>query len=212
MDVISEASPPARISFLKHELQAHQDEGGRAQNFLIAMRAACVGRTLFVTSGDGNQPRRVGLVPADSRPADAVVILKGGAWPFVLRPTGEEVSGEPMYNLVGPAYVHGIMHGEEEAAKKTRPGSHAIDILRMVEECRWSTQGARCLQLHHLHSTRSVRICSSLVSACRTCRTVLARAETPRTRTPEATSPISRPSCGTSPERRVERQHPLYSG
>ncbi|KAK4506663.1 hypothetical protein PRZ48_000395 [Zasmidium cellare] len=42
---------------------------------------------------------------AATKPGDAVVILKGGARPFVLRAEGKK------WRIVGDAYVHGIMHG-----------------------------------------------------------------------------------------------------
>ena len=40
------------------------------------------------------------------RVGDVVVILYGGRFPFILRPNGEE------HELVGYAFVHGIMKGE----------------------------------------------------------------------------------------------------
>jgi hypothetical protein len=49
----------------------------------------------------------VRLVPAHSRPGDIVCIIFGADVPFVLRDVGE---GE--YQLIGEAYVFGIMDGE----------------------------------------------------------------------------------------------------
>jgi hypothetical protein len=49
----------------------------------------------------------VGLVPAHSRPGDIVCIIFGADVPFILRNVGE---GE--YQLIGEAYVFGIMDGE----------------------------------------------------------------------------------------------------
>ena len=48
----------------------------------------------------------IGLGPPHCRPGDIVCILFGGEVPFVLRPV------EGRYQLVGDAYVHGIMEGE----------------------------------------------------------------------------------------------------
>ena len=48
----------------------------------------------------------IGLGPPHCRPGDLVCILFGGEVPFVLRPVGGR------YQLVGDAYVHGIMEGE----------------------------------------------------------------------------------------------------
>lgn len=46
------------------------------------------------------------LVPGDAREGDQVFILKGGRVPIVLREKGEN------WEVVGEAYVHGIMEGE----------------------------------------------------------------------------------------------------
>jgi len=45
-------------------------------------------------------------VPYTTEVGDFIVVLAGGDYPFVLRPTGDH------YRLVGPCYVHGIMDGE----------------------------------------------------------------------------------------------------
>jgi hypothetical protein len=49
----------------------------------------------------------VGLTPAHSRPGDIVCIIFGVTVPFVLRDVGK---GE--YQLIGEAYMFGIMDGE----------------------------------------------------------------------------------------------------
>lgn len=53
----------------------------------------------------------MGLVPYDSVPGDSIVLIDGGAVPFVVRGCGD---AERPYitTLVGECYVHGIMHGE----------------------------------------------------------------------------------------------------
>ncbi|KAH7369985.1 hypothetical protein BKA65DRAFT_487486, partial [Rhexocercosporidium sp. MPI-PUGE-AT-0058] len=48
----------------------------------------------------------MGLGPAGMLPGDRVFTLIGGDVPFAIRPVGEE------FELVGEAYVHGIMDGE----------------------------------------------------------------------------------------------------
>ena len=48
----------------------------------------------------------VGLAPFHSDPADVICVLYGCVVPFVLRKNGLR------YNLIGEAYVHGIMDGE----------------------------------------------------------------------------------------------------
>ncbi|KAM5344500.1 hypothetical protein ACJ41O_013036 [Fusarium nematophilum] len=57
----------------------------------------------------------VGLGPAYMVAGDVVAIFYGLPVPFVLRPQAEEKSqekGRQMYQLIGEAYVHGIMDGE----------------------------------------------------------------------------------------------------
>ncbi len=59
-------------------------------------------RHLFITAN-----KRLGCGPKSARPGDEVWILAGGRVPYILRPAGDQE-----YELVGEAYVHGIMHGE----------------------------------------------------------------------------------------------------
>ncbi|ETS86705.1 hypothetical protein PFICI_00533 [Pestalotiopsis fici W106-1] len=51
------------------------------------------------------------LVPPETREGDSIALLKGGQVPFVLRHTLK--SGIAGWELIGPCYVHGIMHGEQ---------------------------------------------------------------------------------------------------
>ena len=46
------------------------------------------------------------LIPSTARAGDTVLVAYGGLTPFVVRAVGQE------YELLGPAYVHGIMDGE----------------------------------------------------------------------------------------------------
>ena len=46
------------------------------------------------------------LLPAGTQPGDQLVLLQGGTTPYVTRPAGED------WELVGEAYVHGLMYGE----------------------------------------------------------------------------------------------------
>ncbi len=48
----------------------------------------------------------LGVVPAESQPGDAVALFRGAEMPLVIRARG---SG---WELIGPAYIHGIMYGE----------------------------------------------------------------------------------------------------
>ncbi|KAF4173658.1 hypothetical protein CNMCM8694_000016 [Aspergillus lentulus] len=49
-----------------------------------------------------------GLVPGTARKGDFIVLLYGGVVPFCLRRSEQK----NIYQLVGEAYIHGIMHGE----------------------------------------------------------------------------------------------------
>lgn len=60
---------------------------------------------------------RMGLAPDWCEPGDAIAVLGGGAVPVVLRPVGEETgrgggSDAPVFEVVGEAYVHGVMDGQ----------------------------------------------------------------------------------------------------
>ncbi|PYI08431.1 hypothetical protein BO78DRAFT_76396 [Aspergillus sclerotiicarbonarius CBS 121057] len=50
----------------------------------------------------------IGLVPAGAKEGDAIALISGGKVPFCLRSD----QGSGMYQLVGEAYIHGMMHGE----------------------------------------------------------------------------------------------------
>ncbi|KAI1276539.1 heterokaryon incompatibility protein-domain-containing protein [Xylaria sp. FL0933] len=76
-------------------------ESGDAYRFDLALRNACQGRKLLLTD-DGH----VGLGPAITQEDDIVCILSGLVMPIILRRTTEG------YQVVGEAYVHGIMFGE----------------------------------------------------------------------------------------------------
>ena len=52
---------------------------------------------------------RIGVGPGDTAIGDKVVVLSGCGVPFILRPAQ---SGYECYQLLGEAYVHGIMDGE----------------------------------------------------------------------------------------------------
>lgn len=72
----------------------------------------------FVTEQPG-QPRRMGMGPLGMLPNDRVVIFAGGRMPFIIRPQGRSiVAGDGVehacYDLIGVAYVDGIMDGLTE--------------------------------------------------------------------------------------------------
>ncbi|KAK9416825.1 putative Heterokaryon incompatibility protein-domain-containing protein [Seiridium unicorne] len=52
------------------------------------------------------------LVPHETQEGDKVVLFKGGPVPFIIRPKAQ-YDNTLEWELVGPCYVHGIMHGEQ---------------------------------------------------------------------------------------------------
>ena len=69
-------------------------------------------RRLFTT-----RKKYLGLGPASLEVGDSVFILPEPVVPFILRPTQAPclkpaASIPRSFNLVGEAYIHGIMHGE----------------------------------------------------------------------------------------------------
>lgn len=81
-----------------------------------AAKAAMLHRRFFITSRG-----YFGIGPADAKPEDLVVVLKGGPLPFILRPskvTGQEVGllYRRIFRLIGESYVHGLSAGEAIAS------------------------------------------------------------------------------------------------
>jgi hypothetical protein len=66
-------------------------------------------RHLIITQND---PGYIGLAPEMTLPGDFVAIINGASTLFILR-TGQ-VSGPYCFKIVGPCYLHGLMHGEIE--------------------------------------------------------------------------------------------------
>lgn len=85
---------------------------GDMQAYHRSIVPAITGRKLFRSAGEHNV---LGLSPFFAEPGDELWILRGSQVPFVLRPRqeGSRVAGtERRYELVGEAYIHGLMHGE----------------------------------------------------------------------------------------------------
>jgi hypothetical protein len=80
---------------------------GDASCFLLAAHSACGNRRLFHTSKG-----YLGLGPALLQAGDIVSVLAGGIIPFVLRQDSRSSLSKRRFQLVGEAYVHGIMRGE----------------------------------------------------------------------------------------------------
>jgi hypothetical protein len=71
-----------------------------------SMMDACYGRSFAVTRGG-----RLSLVPPQTLPGDLVFIPFGAQTPYLIR-GNEPPHGEERFQLVGEAYVHGLMMGE----------------------------------------------------------------------------------------------------
>jgi len=70
-----------------------------------SINAATLGRRLVVGLD------YLGLGPAEARVGDVMVLLRGGVTPFVLRP-GSRHTKEHTYEIVGDAYIHDMMDGQ----------------------------------------------------------------------------------------------------
>lgn len=91
-------------------------------------------RCLFMS---GN--KLMGVEPCHTRKGDIVVVLYGGDWCFVLRPVGNEQkeflegkAEEEEYELVGNAFVDGVMRGELFEGldgKELLPGSRSFILV-----------------------------------------------------------------------------------
>ena len=78
-----------------------EDELLSALAYDLSVSAATSERRLFVSLD-----QRMGLVPNAAREGDVICVLFGGQMPLVLRPKRE------FFELIGEAYVYGIMDGE----------------------------------------------------------------------------------------------------
>ena len=81
---------------------------------------ACQGRQFFSTQGG-----RIGLGPSGIRKRDRVCVFYGARTPYILR--RKEVSEHGEWELVGDAYVHGIMQGE--ALKLYEDGKSGVEEM-----------------------------------------------------------------------------------
>jgi hypothetical protein len=101
---------PASIDveeLLTTELPSHVRE------FLEVARGVLWNRRTFRLKENGvTRDPVVGLVPQRAKEGDEVCILYGCSVPVVLRMVSSNAQGEPIWHLVGDAYVYGAMDGE----------------------------------------------------------------------------------------------------
>jgi hypothetical protein len=93
-------------------------DGGVSRQFYSYCRAV-VNRRL-VRSKKGY----IGLAPNEVQPGDRIYVVKWSRVPLILRPAASRyffrepsLNAHPLYELVGDAYVHGIMFGEAFSKK-----------------------------------------------------------------------------------------------
>jgi hypothetical protein len=78
------------------------------------------GRSFFITDTG-----RLGIGPPTIKPADICAAIMGAQVPFILRP-----SGPGRHQLVGEAYIHGIMDGE--IAERMEGGEFELELLTLI--------------------------------------------------------------------------------
>jgi hypothetical protein len=86
---------PIGSSFTRAELEL----------FDAFIRVSTKMRKFFVSKDEG----WLGLAPMDAELGDRIALLEGGNVPYILRP---KIGKETEYELIGDAYVHGIMDGQ----------------------------------------------------------------------------------------------------
>lgn len=70
-----------------------------------SIRVSTKMRKFFISKDEG----WLGLAPMDAELGDRIVLLEGGSVPYILR---AQIGKETEYELIGDAYVHGIMDGQ----------------------------------------------------------------------------------------------------
>ena len=86
--------------------------------------AAVFHRRLFRTVNG-----RLGLGPQTMQKGDAIWILAGGNTPFILRHiASSQKSGDPIYSLIAPAYLHGVMDGEATGGEEEGEMEELVEV------------------------------------------------------------------------------------
>ena len=92
------------------ELSAYKSKN-EMTTFQMQMLAVCTGRRFALTDKG-----RIGLVPHCAEVGDQIALILGAPVPFILRASGKQFplgsKFEETMQLVGDAYIHGIMEGE----------------------------------------------------------------------------------------------------
>lgn len=94
-------------------------EGGIAA-FRTALTLTCHARAFLLTVHG-----HLGIGPHSSQAGDTVAILYGCPLPVILR---KSTAGEGEHELVGAAYIHGMMHGEAVRIYRASPHVEEVDF------------------------------------------------------------------------------------
>lgn len=83
-----------------------EQEGPNEEDLNLSFVRSMMERRLII-----GEKGYIGLGPVDTAIGDTIYILGGGAYPYILRPSPDEVMPNT-FTLVGEAYIHGIMDGQ----------------------------------------------------------------------------------------------------
>lgn len=96
----SKIYPDERLDYIDSAFTAFE-----LSQLSASIRVSTKMRKLFISKDQG----WLGLAPMDAELGDRIALLEGGSVPYILRPKrGKETE----YELIGDAYVHGIMDGQ----------------------------------------------------------------------------------------------------
>nr|UMZ45313.1 hypothetical protein [Paramyrothecium sp.] len=93
----------SRVLSLQTEIQDYDV----AQSFAKAILGGSTNRR-FMRSRNGY----IGFAGPQTRPGDHIALFAGGGVPIVIRPKNQLLGSETRWEIVGDAYVHGVMFGE----------------------------------------------------------------------------------------------------
>ena len=97
-------SPDAIIKTEEWKISRIIHSDAQALIFHTQAQRCCRAKHFFITS-DG----WIGTAPASVETEDMLILVSGVPFPLVVRPV---VRSEGSYELLGPAYIQGVMHGE----------------------------------------------------------------------------------------------------
>ncbi len=89
----------------KGDLVSSEYTGSSIINFHTSVGISTGLRRLFISSDE----EWIGLAPMSAIAGDVIALLEGGPVPYILRPSETQAGN---YELIGDAYVHGVMDGE----------------------------------------------------------------------------------------------------